>query len=268
MCNDIEIFGLTVSMYWLSSFVGLIFATLLALFRRTNLRFHTSAGDIFFTILCCMIGAFIGAKVFQLTGYMIRDGANSSFWTFENWRGMLSGVGVFYGGLVGGIAGAAIYIRICKLDIWDVSDILVPSAPLFHAFGRLGCFFAGCCYGQETAWGIPFTNALNAPNGIPLMPVQLFEAGFNLLFLIIILIVRPERKRPKILLPLYLIVYAAGRFILEFFRGDIGRGVFLLSVSQWMSLLIIPGGIILLIWTIGKHGHSIEKTKFQKNMEV
>lgn len=259
MCSYIEIFGLTVSMYWLSSIVGLIFAILLALLRRRNISFHTSAGDIFFTILCCMIGALIGAKVFQLTGYIIRDGANNSFWTFENWRGMLSGVGVFYGGLVGGIAGALIYIHICKLDIWDVSDILVPSVPLFHAFGRLGCFFAGCCYGREAAWGITFTNSLNAPNGIPLIPVQLFEAGFNLLFLIIILIIRPERKRPKILLPIYLIMYAVGRFIFEFFRGDIGRGVFLLSVSQWISLLIIPVGIILLIWTTSANGHGTVK---------
>lgn len=256
MCNSIELFGQTVSMYWLSSFVGLISAILSALLRRRKERFHTSAVDLFFTILCCMIGAMIGAKVFQLTGSMLRDGASSSFWTFENWRGMLSGAGVFYGGLVGGIAGAVLYIRICKLDFWDVSDILVPSAPLFHTFGRLGCFFAGCCYGREAEWGIPFTNSLNAPNGIPFVPVQLFEAGFNLLFFIIILIVRPERKQPKILLPLYLIVYAAGRFMLEFLRGEIGRGVFLLSVSQWISLLIIPTGIILLIWTTDENAHS------------
>lgn len=149
MCNSIELFGQTVSMYWLSSFVGLISAILSALLRRRKERFHTSAVDLFFTILCCMIGAMVGAKVFQLTGSML----NGSFWTFENWRGMLSGAGVFYGGLAGGIAGAVLYIRICKLDIWDISDILVPSAPLFHTFGRLGCFFAGCCYGREAEWG-------------------------------------------------------------------------------------------------------------------
>lgn len=113
--------------------------------------------------------------------------------------------------------------------------------------------------------GFPFTNSLNAPNGIPFVPVQLFEAGFNLLFFIIILIVRPERKRPKILLPIYLIVYAAGRFMLEFLRGDIERGVFLLSVSQWISLLIIPTGIILLIWTTDENAHS--KTKILVDTE-
>jgi phosphatidylglycerol:prolipoprotein diacylglycerol transferase len=195
-----------------------------------------------------MIGAIVGAKLFQLIGFIIRDGSNPGFWTIENWKNMLPGGGVFYGGLIGGLIAALIYIRKNKLDFWEVTDILVPSVLLFHTFGRLGCFFAGCCYGGEATWGITFTHSLIAPKGVSLIPVQLFEAGFNLLVLIAILIVRPERKRPRILLPLYLMVYAIGRFVLEFFRGDIGRGIYLLSTSQWISLLIFPAGLALLLW--------------------
>ncbi|MCL1952665.1 MAG: prolipoprotein diacylglyceryl transferase, partial [Oscillospiraceae bacterium] len=118
----------------------------------------------------------------------------------------------------------------------------------FHACGRVGCFCAGCCYGREAAWGIAFTHAPGAPNGVPLVPVQLFEAGFNLLLMAAILIFKPERRRPGLLLPLYLAAYAAARFVLEFFRGDSGRGVLLLSTSQWISLLVIlPAAIALFL---------------------
>jgi phosphatidylglycerol:prolipoprotein diacylglycerol transferase len=259
MYSYIEIFGASVPMYWLSSVVGLIFAAGLALLRRRAARFQTSAEDVFFTILCCLIGALIGAKLFQFIGFIIRDGGDPGFWTLAHWKGMLPGVGVFYGGLLGGLAAAMIYIHVSKLDFWDVADIVAPSVLLFHAFGRLGCFFAGCCYGREAAWGIAFSHSLNAPNGVPFIPVQLFEAGLNLLVLCVMLILRPERKRPGILLPLYLIAYAIGRFILEFFRGDAGRGVFLLSISQWLSLLVLPAGIVL-ICVVNRHaGRAVKK---------
>jgi len=241
----IELFGLTVSTYWLSSMVGLLFAAGLALLRRRAARFHTSAEDVIFTIMCALVGALAGAKAFQLSGCILRDWNNPGFWTVEHWKSLLPGVGVFYGGLIGGLASALIYMRKCKLSFWDVTDILAPSVLLFHVFGRLGCFWAGCCYGREAAWGIAFTHSLSAPNGVPLIPVQLFEAGFNLLILAAVLIIRPERKRPGILFPLYLMAYAAWRFVLEFFRGDIGQSALLLSASQWISILIFAAGVII-----------------------
>lgn len=139
--------------------------------------------------------------------------------------------------------------------------MLLPSVLLFHMFGRLGCFFAGCCYGREANWGVVFMHSLNAPNGVPLIPVQLFEAAFNLLMLVAILIIRPERKRQGLLLPLYLIAYAIGRFILEFFRGDMGRGIFLFSTSQWISLFVLPIGIALLVWILRQNGHHSKKRR-------
>ena len=193
-----------------------------------------------------------GAKALQIIGHIIRGATQPGFWTLETWAAMLSGGGVFYGGLIGGLAAAFIYIRKYKLDPWDVTDILVPSVLLFHAFGRMGCFFAGCCHGRPADWGIVFERSLACcANGVSLIPVQLFEAGFNLLVMTALLAIRPERKYPGILLPLYLILYAVGRFALEFFRGDAGRGIVLLSTSQWISVLILPTAIVLL-WRIVK----------------
>jgi len=251
MHPTLELFNITIPTYFLFSTIGIAFAIGFALLRRRTARFHTSAEDVFFTLLCCIIGALVGAKAFQLIGSIVLNGGDAGFWTLKNWKGMLPGVGVFYGGLIGGFAAALIYIQKNKLDFWDVIDILIPSVLLFHAFGRVGCFFAGCCYGREVTWSI-------AING--LVPVQLFEAGLNLLLLAAVLIIRPERKRPGILLPLYLITYSIGRFILEFFRGDTSRGMFFLSTSQWLSLLVLPVGILLLIWN-GKDTHLTAKKK-------
>ncbi|MDR2686331.1 MAG: prolipoprotein diacylglyceryl transferase [Oscillospiraceae bacterium] len=246
----LHVLGHSVPMYWLCGFAGLVLASGLAMLRRRAARFRTPADDILHMILLCMVGALVGAKLLQVVGLLISRAAQPGFWTIETWTGIINSGGVFYGGLIGGGVAGAVYIRKYKLDARDVFDILAPSVLLFHAFGRVGCFFAGCCYGREAAWGIAFTQSLGAPNGVPLIPVQLFEAGFDLLLLAAMLIFRPERKRPGLLLPLYLAAYASARFVLEFFRGDIGRGVLLLSTSQWISLLILPAAAVLLARTI------------------
>jgi phosphatidylglycerol:prolipoprotein diacylglycerol transferase len=244
MFPSFELFGITIQTYFLAAIVGLLFAIGLALLRSRAARFHVSAEEVVFAILISMIGGLIGSKIFQLIGHIFRDGGDPNFWTLENWKGLMMGVGVLYGGLIGGVTAALIYIRKSKLDFFEVADILVPSILLFFTFGRIGCFFAGCCYGRVADWGI----VLSSHGYEPLIPVQLFEAGFTLIVMAVMLIIRPERKHPGALLPLYLMTYAIGRFVLEFFRGDIGRGVYILSTSQWISLLALPAGIALLMW--------------------
>jgi len=234
-------------MYWVCGLTGLVLAGGLAMLRQRGGRFRTAADDVLHILLLCLVGAMLGAKAFQVVGFVFKHASHPGFWTLKAWMGVLSGGGVFYGGLIGAFAAMLLYIRKYRLDFWDAADLLIPSVPLFHAFGRLGCFCAGCCYGLEAAWGVAFAHALSAPNGVPLVPVQLFEAGFNLLVMAALLALRPERRRPGILLPLYLMAYAVGRFALEFFRGDASRGVFLLSTSQWISLAILPAAAMLLI---------------------
>ncbi|MBQ2775186.1 MAG: prolipoprotein diacylglyceryl transferase [Clostridia bacterium] len=242
----IEIFGINISSYFMAIVVGLTLTIVVGLLRSRAERFHTSTEDVFFTIMCILVGVVIGAKVFQIIGRIIQYGSRPDFWTIENWKSMIPGVGVLYGGMIGGFIAALLYVRFSKLDFWDLADILTPAIIFSVVSGRIGCFMAGCCYGIEASWGVVFTNSAIAPNGVPLVPVQLFESGFNLLVTMAMLIIRPERKRKGILLPTYFIVYAVGRFILEFFRGDMNRGVYLLSTSQWISLLILPLGILML----------------------
>lgn len=160
---------------------------------------------------------------------------------------MFSGM-VYYGGILAAVGVTYWYCRRYKVDFPTVAAIFMPAVPLFHAFGRVGCFLTGCCWGVECeALGITFTHALAAPNGVPLFPIQLVEAGLNLLlFLVLATAVRRMRRRGDVL-PLYFLLYAVMRFVLEFFRGDELRGVWLLSTSQWISLAIL---LVLLIYAV------------------
>jgi phosphatidylglycerol:prolipoprotein diacylglycerol transferase len=173
------------------------------------------------------------------------------FWLFakvKNFNGFITlislifGGQVFYGGLFGGIAAAVIFAGITRLENFSAyTDIMAAGVPLFHFFGRIGCFLGGCCYGIECDFGFTTHNSLIASaNGVNRFPVQLFEAGFCLLLaLFMIRLMKKERFAGK-LFYIYLFTYAVGRFILEFFRGDSYRGfLFGLSTSQIISLIVI-----------------------------
>lgn len=242
----IPIFGCKVSTYYLMAMFGLAAAMLTGVMRGRSKRFRAKPEDVFYTVLSAFLGAVIGAKIFQLVGLFVQYGSSPDFWTATNWKNMLMGTGVFYGGLIGGTIAVLVYIHIRKLDFWKMSDVMTPSVLVFHIFGRIGCYCAGCCYGMEDTYGFAVFEIINSPDGIPLVPVQLFEAVFNGVVLLVLLIIRPERIHKGILFPLYIISYAVGRFILEFFRGDTDRGIYLLSVSQWISLVALVLGFVLL----------------------
>jgi len=230
-------------LHWVLLAIGIVLATIVAAKRSTAEHFQATKKDVLLIVFFAAIFGLFGSKAFQLVGHIIRDGGNYGFWTLEHWANLMPGVGVMYGGLFGGIAAVLIYVHVRKLDFFEITDILIPAWLLVHSFGRFGCFVSGCCFGHAADWGI----ALHG--GEPRIPVQLFEAGFNLLLMAALLIIRPERKWPGILLPIYLIAYAIGRFVLEFFRGDMGRGfLWVFSTSQWISLLVFPAGVLLLLW--------------------
>ena len=228
----IQIFGRWISMYWLSAGVGIVLAYALALLRARSDRFQSSVKHVFAAMTLAVIGGRAGGILFNAVGHILFFSNRPGFWTMQNWNIILRSGGVLYGGLIVGFFLIFAYVRIMKLDLRDVSDILVPSIALFLVFGRLGCFFAGCCFGRVSAWGVVM-------HGSTRIPVQLIESALHLYVLIEMLRLRPERERPGILLPAYLAIYAVGRFFIEFLRGDAIRGVFVLSTSQWISLAIL-----------------------------
>ena len=164
--------------------------------------------------------------------------------------------GVFYGGLILAVSVALWYIRRVGLPLWTTCDVFAPGIALGHVVGRFGCFFAGCCYGKPTTrpWGITFTDPfaqsnVGTPLGVPLHPTQLYEAGAELLILMVLLFSeRKGRPFPGRTFWLYMLLYAISRFIIEFFRGDERGTVFMFSTSQFLSLLLAPLAVAMLVY--------------------
>src|SRR5258706_11531843 len=169
--------------------------------------------------------------------------------------------GVFYGGLLLAVAVALWYIRRAGLPLWTTCDAFAPGIALGHVVGRFGCLFAGCCYGKPTTlpWGITFTDTFAATNvgtplGVPLHPTQLYEAGAELLILMVLLATeRKGRPFPGRTFWLYMLLYAISRFIIEFFRGDERGTVGMFSTSQFISLLLAPIAIVMLVYLSRVH---------------
>jgi phosphatidylglycerol:prolipoprotein diacylglycerol transferase len=198
-----------------------------------------------------IIAALIGAKLLLV----IVDFEQFRRSPAELWTLLRSG-GVFYGGLILAVAVAFWYIYRHRLPFWTTCDVFAPGIALGHVTGRLGCLAAGCCYGKPTdvAWAITFTNPLAASNvgtplNVPLHPTQLYEAGAELLILIFLLVTeRKGRQFAGRTFWLYMFLYAVSRFVIEIYRGD-PRGVVAgLSTSQFISVLLAPLSIIMLIW--------------------
>src|SRR5687768_1285254 len=197
-----------------------------------------------------IISALIGAKLLLL----IVD-----FDTFRSSPGemltLLRSGGVFYGGLIAAVAVAMWYMRRHRLPIWSVSDAFAPGIALGHVIGRMGCFFAGCCFGKATdvPWAVTFTNQYAAENvgtplHVPIHPTQLYEAGAELVILGVLLALE-RRWRPFAgrTFWTYLLLYGITRFIIEFYRGDPRGMVGDLSTSQFVSVILVPLSIVMLI---------------------
>jgi phosphatidylglycerol:prolipoprotein diacylglycerol transferase len=146
-------------------------------------------------------------------------------------------------------------MRRARLPLWPTTDAFAPGIALGHVVGRLGCVMAGCCYGRPTSvpWALTFTNPLAAENvgtplGVPLHPTQLYEAGAELVILVLLLATERKGKQyPGRTFWLYMLLYAITRFVIEFYRGDPRGTVWIFSTSQFISLLLAPLAVYMLV---------------------
>lgn len=157
---------------------------------------------------------------------------------------------VFYGGLMGAISGAYIFAIKYKKSPYYILNLVAPGFAAFHVWGRIGCFFGGCCYGKAASWGV----ALYNEPGILRIPIQLIESACIFCIFLILLAIEKKGNRQASLIEVYLFLYAVCRFVLEFFRGDEIRGIWGgISTSQWISILLLVGIIFKAIYTHGRH---------------
>jgi phosphatidylglycerol:prolipoprotein diacylglycerol transferase len=164
--------------------------------------------------------------------------------------------GVFYGGLGGGILVAWWYARRHHLPGWQTADVLAPGVVLGQAIGRLGCFSAGCCWGKPTQlpWAVTFTDvyaarAVGTPMDTPLHPSQLYESFATFLIFFFLLWLAPRKRFHGQVTLVYVALYSAVRFGLEFLRGDPDRGRWfggVVSTSQIIAVVMLLAVAVLL----------------------
>ncbi len=224
---------------------------------------HTLAGNphrrrYLFVFLAAMPVGLAGARLIPIVQDAVAVGRLTPGIVF-------SGGLVFYGGALAVLAAMGLGCRLLGLSPWPLLDAVSRVAPLGHAFGRLGCFFGGCCFGAPTngPTGVRFpagspaflqhrAHGLLPPDAVaslPVHPSQLYEAVGNVLLFALLAAVAARRPAPPPgrLTFLYLLGYAVLRFGLEFWRGDLVRGVYFgLSTSQYVALAMACGAALAL----------------------
>lgn len=248
MKNELFSIGpFTVYGYGLMIAIGILAAYVTAEYRAK--KYGLDPDKIFYLVIWAVVGGFAGAKVLYFLT-RLKD-------IMENPRVLLDLADGFvvYGGIIGGIFSAMVYCKIKKLSFLKYFDLVMPSVALAQGFGRIGCFLAGCCYGRETdsALGIVFHNSNYAPNGVKLLPTQLISSGLDFMLCIVLILLDRKKKGDGQIAGFYLVLYSIGRFILEFYRGDLIRGnVGALTTSQFIAVFVALAGVILIAARNGK----------------
>ena len=196
--------------------------------------------DLSNLLLSLMVAGVVGSRIAYVVEHWQSEFASAPGRIIRVDQGGL----MFYGGLVLALVVFFAWCVVRREKVLALADLLAAVVPLGHAFGRIGCFFYGCCYGRDSdAWC-----AVTFPAGSPswhehgrrmvsVLPTQLFEAAALLaLFAALMLLWRRRRGRDGLVVGAYMVGYAAIRFGLEYLRGDPRAAVGPLSISQTISL--------------------------------
>jgi len=239
--------------YSLMYIVAFVLVYFLVIYRIKNEKYKYTAEDIQDYLVWAMIGVLLGARlgyvlIYNFVYYLQHP--LEIFLPFSFADGIrfigISGMS-YHGGVIGVIIMSVLFCRKRKIDFWKFADLICPAIPLGYTFGRLGNFINGELFGRATTmpWGMYFP--LDATNTLR-HPSQLYEAAFEGILLFIILwLLRKKTGVDGSLLGLYIFGYGLARFIVEFFREpDFAVG--LISIGQFLCLLMMLAGIMILIW--------------------
>ena len=249
-----KIFG--IDSYIIFAALGFAAAFIVGYIRRK--KYNYTPRELVAMLLAGGAGLVVGAQLLFLITMMPEIIGNFSW---ELLAEKLSRLGfVFYGGLIGAMAGLTLIARSMKRNATEMLNFVVPSFAAFHALGRIGCFLDGCCHGVEWEHGFACNESFLC------FPIQLVEAaGIAVIFVILMLVERYNQKNNRNIpmVPTYFLLYGVLRFIDEFWRGDVLRGVtvidlnyststysgtfsFAISTSQIISVILIAYSAVAL----------------------
>jgi len=243
------------SVYAYGFFIAVGFVITLALASlkirksKTGISFGNLVDLFFYTVLSAIIGS---RALFVLIHF--DDYRRNPMQIFKIWEGGL----VFYGGLLLAIGVSLWYMRWHRLPIWKVADLISPLIALGLFFGRVGCFFAGCCYGKETSlpWGVIFKHPDSlAPLNIPLHPTQLYDGANGLAIFFFLSWMEKRKTFDGQIFWLLLFLYTITRFFIETLRGDPRGFLFgnLLSTSQGIGIPLAIFSLFMLFYMKKKY---------------
>ena len=238
----IHVFGLTLPTFGLMMSLGMLCAFVLLF--KTRKYIDLSEDDLLSAVILAIVCGMLGSKILYWITEVRSIIANPASFKYM----ILSGL-VFYGSLIGGLIGLMIFCRRKRKSFLALADLFMPSLVLGQAFGRIGCFHAGCCYGKETSgWlSVTFPEGCVAPAGVPLVPTQLLESAFLFILTVVLVWMLSKKLKSGTVLGWYLILYGVWRFIIEFYRNDERGAVGALSTSQFIAIFAVLIGIVLLI---------------------
>ncbi len=264
--------GLPVFGYGFMLFIGFLCAGLFASYRAEkvglsrDLMWDIGMGILFFGV--------IGSRAFYLLQYRERVFAGQEgMGILKTIINLPDGGLVFYGGLIMAVIGYMLICKVKKISPHFVADIIVPSLFIGLAFGRIGCFLNGCCFGDESTlpWAVsfppespPYMALMNrgvlpddAIQCIPLHPTQIYSSinAFFLAFLTACYF--PYRTKDGSVLVIAMILYPISRFAIEFLRSDeLGKFNTSLTISQWVSIGLFVAGLVYLFW-LSRYGKTL-----------
>jgi len=247
-------------------FLALAFLGAIMITVRLSGRDRLPRERIYDLCLWMLLASLIGSKVLMLFTEPDYREHPSLLFSLD----FLRSGGVFYGGLIGAVLTGYFLMRRYKLPWWKTADACAPGIALGNVLGRQGCFSAGCCWGKPTTlpWGVKFTELgheiTGVPTGVYLHPTQLYESFAMLIVFFFLLWLHRHRRFSGQVILFYALLYAAVRFVIEFFRDDPRGDIFGLttltglSTSQLIGIVVGLAALVLLIkrW---RHAAAIAK---------
>ena len=224
--------------------------------RREGLN-PEQVGDMAFFVI---LWGLVGARVFYVVEVWGKPEMTTIVDALAIWRGGI----VLYGSLLGAAIGFIIYRCLRQIPILPTLDVIAPSLTLGAAFGRIGCFLNGCCYGDRCSlpWAVRFPKQTspwvdhldhgwiteNASRSLPIHPTQLYAAFDGFLLLALLTAFYPLRKRDGEVMALLMVTYPISRFLIERLRDDDGVFALGMTISQGISVAILAGGVAFWAW--------------------
>lgn len=242
--------SLAIHWYGLCVMLGVIMAILVMHISKANRNFIIQ-NKIMDIIPLTIVGGFLGGKIM----YLISEVSGPIDWTqvLQFWQAGLSMLGCML------VAFMTLFFstRFFKISLLGVTDFLTTYAPIVQGFGRLGCFFTGCCFGKSSSsfLAITYEHAWHAaPLHVPLYPIQLQSALTQfIIFGILYYLANYKHFKPGIITCLYFILVSFERFLIDFFRADQVffdndlKIIRLLSINQWTALAMMSIALMCLI---------------------